>query len=440
MTNAGWYPSPSTPGTEQFWDGVSWTPQFRPLSATPFMAPPAHQADTVQQPHPGQPSDAVFPPIVGGPAPAPPPSSSGGPKALIASLALLAVIFVAGLALFLVIGRNGESEVLDTARAGTADGGGSSTAPTTAAPIAGQPEAVGETSGGESDGGGQADPGSSAPVAPDSVPLGEVLDTGAFRFLVHEVAQVEPANEFSVPDDGKVFVVVDLEITNFSEMTELFSSFDTEAFDDSGFSYDGDFNSPRRDPPLGYVLPGQTRRGDITFQVTEGTSLSYLVVKASSGDRTPYSLSLTGESAGAASTAIDGSAPTQPTDSVPFGQEVDTPTFRYLVHEATTFESEETFTQPQAGFVFVVVDLEITNLTDEAQTSTLFDVEAFDANGFSYRPDFVSPRNEPPFGDFLASQNRRGDLTFQVPAGTDLSYLIVAGFISDDEPVSLNVE
>jgi uncharacterized RDD family membrane protein YckC len=34
-TPAGWYPSPTSPGAEQYWDGNAWTDQLRPPTPTP---------------------------------------------------------------------------------------------------------------------------------------------------------------------------------------------------------------------------------------------------------------------------------------------------------------------------------------------------------------------------------------------------------------------
>jgi hypothetical protein len=38
---AGWYPDPTQPGTQRYWDGSQWTEHRAPLSPAPASAPPA---------------------------------------------------------------------------------------------------------------------------------------------------------------------------------------------------------------------------------------------------------------------------------------------------------------------------------------------------------------------------------------------------------------
>ncbi len=39
-TPAGWYPDPTAPGTERYWDGTAWTDHSRPVAVTPSAPPP----------------------------------------------------------------------------------------------------------------------------------------------------------------------------------------------------------------------------------------------------------------------------------------------------------------------------------------------------------------------------------------------------------------
>lgn len=39
-TPAGWYPDPSAPGSQRWFDGSSWTDQVRPAEAAPAPPPP----------------------------------------------------------------------------------------------------------------------------------------------------------------------------------------------------------------------------------------------------------------------------------------------------------------------------------------------------------------------------------------------------------------
>jgi hypothetical protein len=156
--------------------------------------------------------------------------------------------------------------------------------------IADEPTAEGES---------EADPetsasGTSSEDDPElmSVPLGEVLDTGTFRYVVHEVLEVQSSSRYLQPEEGNVLVAVDLEITNLADEGEDLSLFAIEAFDVEGYSYHLALANPRNDLPIGYVLAGQSRRGDLTFEVPAGTVLAYMVIGDSAFDATPLSLDL----------------------------------------------------------------------------------------------------------------------------------------------------
>lgn len=39
-TPPGWYPDPTAPGTERYWDGTAWTDHSRPVTVAPPAPPP----------------------------------------------------------------------------------------------------------------------------------------------------------------------------------------------------------------------------------------------------------------------------------------------------------------------------------------------------------------------------------------------------------------
>ncbi len=59
MPDSGWYPDPSSPDSERYWDGNAWTTSTRPLQATP-PAPsyeqPSYEQPSYEQPGYGQPA------------------------------------------------------------------------------------------------------------------------------------------------------------------------------------------------------------------------------------------------------------------------------------------------------------------------------------------------------------------------------------------------
>jgi len=68
-TPAGWYPDPTVPGQERWWDGAAWTEAVRPVATppTPTQPPPPPQAPAPPPPPSGPPPGAGYPPPPPGP-------------------------------------------------------------------------------------------------------------------------------------------------------------------------------------------------------------------------------------------------------------------------------------------------------------------------------------------------------------------------------------
>ncbi|MEM7340804.1 MAG: DUF2510 domain-containing protein [Actinomycetota bacterium] len=135
MTNsgpeAGWYPDPTVPGTERWWDGYEWSdavravppPEPAPPAPTP-LAPAAPQpAGMYGAPNapggPGVPAGPGAPPGVPGPPPAlggavggPQKSSGGcGTVAILVVVIGIVVLGIIGLASFLLLARAAEDAI-----------------------------------------------------------------------------------------------------------------------------------------------------------------------------------------------------------------------------------------------------------------------------------------------------------------------------------------
>ncbi|MEM8925481.1 MAG: DUF4352 domain-containing protein [Actinomycetota bacterium] len=492
MADAGWYPSPGEPGSLRYWDGAAWTeyvhdgsvgaapappPADLHVPIPPAETPPAEASTPAPQPPPPgavAPTEATVapnatvvaplaapagadtappaapfappaqppsgPPVVGptsAPAPpgAPPPagsSSTGAP-----GRSLLALVGVGVVLLVILIGvvvlRAGD-DATDVAgqpvapssdTADTTDGAAASDDSTTAAA---DEEAPAD------------EPASAAGVetAEGPVPLGAPVDAGPYRLVVHEVLGVQSANEFSQPEAGNRYVAVDLEITNRSGETLDLNPFSFEVFDTQGFAYAPAVADARRPRPTGVLLAGQTRRGDLTFEVPDEATLSLLVLQRLELGVEPLGIDLTGAPPSEVPATTDDGSVGVPT-LAPLGEVVDGGSFRYLIHGATEVSAESDFEQPEPGNVFIAVDMELTNQTGETEGAPIFGIQAFDADGVAYDYGFKTPRNDAPIGDVLPGQTRRGDLTFEVPAGTTLTYLVV-GDVFDGTPQAIRLQ
>jgi hypothetical protein len=80
---AGWYPDPSTPGQERWWDGAAWSEAVRPVQAPPPPAPPPSVGYAPPPPGSGYapppPPGSGYPPPPPGPGYPPPPGPGYAP-------------------------------------------------------------------------------------------------------------------------------------------------------------------------------------------------------------------------------------------------------------------------------------------------------------------------------------------------------------------------
>lgn len=135
--------------------------------------------------------------------------------------------------------------------------------------------------GGLSDGGDDDSATDQQPLpSPGSGPaIGTPVEAGASRYTVHSIEDPVKAGEFSGPDEGKRWVVI--EVTQEALDKQVSGSpFDFTVQDKDGFIYDFDFGQKEPEFTSRELAPGQRQRGFITFEVPEDAELVAVWVDA----------------------------------------------------------------------------------------------------------------------------------------------------------------
>lgn len=114
--------------------------------------------------------------------------------------------------------------------------------------------------------------------------VGRAVRSGNYELLVNSV--VDPytsSDEFSQPDAGNRYVVVDVSITNVSSGTQDYNSYDFKLRDSDNFQYDSTYSDVQQELSSGSVIAGETIRGKLSFQVPQSARLTRLVFEPDFG-------------------------------------------------------------------------------------------------------------------------------------------------------------
>jgi hypothetical protein len=108
--------------------------------------------------------------------------------------------------------------------------------------------------------------------------IGETLRSGNVELVVNSVTDpYEGTDQSFVPAQGNRWVVADVSITNVSDKAEDFNVYDFTVRDADNFQYDSGGVDVAQDLGFGSLLPDETIRGNVGFEVPEGAVLSRLV-------------------------------------------------------------------------------------------------------------------------------------------------------------------
>src|SRR3990170_1922481 len=114
--------------------------------------------------------------------------------------------------------------------------------------------------------------------APEPGTVGQTIRNGNFELLVHSIEDpYEGSDEFFQPEPGNRWVVVDVSITNVSTEAQDYAPFDFKLKDVDNFEYDPGFVDLPQSLSSGSLLPDDTVRGRIGFEIPASSDIVRLI-------------------------------------------------------------------------------------------------------------------------------------------------------------------
>lgn len=260
-----------------------------------------------------------------------------------------------------------------------------------------------------------------APVpTPSSFAVGDVIEMGDLTMVVLGWS-TPPGDDFTQPESGNRFVVVDLLLVNTGSVADSVSSLlQMELKDGDNRSYDIDIFAPSAtgsSSPEGEIAPGERVRGSVGFQTpADATGLQFVFDASLFGSGRVF-VDLGDEPVAVEPPAQLAGETAAETFAV--GDVIEIGDLSLTVH-GVTFPTGDEFTQPDEDQRFVVVDVAVENRTDATQNiSSLLQMELKDATGQAYDVDLmaqVASGGTSPDGELAPGETLRGQVGFQVPS------------------------
>lgn len=105
---------------------------------------------------------------------------------------------------------------------------------------------------------------------PREFAIGDSVELGDYKMVVHGAQPLQPTNEFSKPAAGNVWIAVDVELTNLSDKaTSMSTLMQFEVQDSANKAYDVAITGENLPSLDGEAPPGGSRRGTLVFEVPE---------------------------------------------------------------------------------------------------------------------------------------------------------------------------
>lgn len=122
--------------------------------------------------------------------------------------------------------------------------------------------------------------------------VGDRVEANGVALTVNGVSAVDEVNDIFTPDEGNIFLVVDVTIESLSEDAS-YNPLYFKVKDSDGFEYNSNFTAP--DPSLksGELSAGDKVRGNVSFEVpadATGLELSYEAINFSGDDPIEFDL------------------------------------------------------------------------------------------------------------------------------------------------------
>lgn len=254
---------------------------------------------------------------------------------------------------------------------------------------------------------------------PSSFAVGDIVEMGDLTMVVLGWS-TPPGDDFTQPDPGNKFVIVDLLFVNTGSEADSLSSFlQMELKDSTSQVYDIDLMAAvaaGANSPEGEIAPGERIRGSVGFQTPADAGGLQFVFDASVFGSGRLFVDLGDEPVAIEPPAQLAGETAAETFAV--GDIIDLGDLGLTVH-GVTFPAGDEFTQPDEGYRFVVVDVAVENRTDTAQNiSSMLQMQLKDATGQAYDVDLmaqVAAGGASPDGELAPGETLRGQIGFQVP-------------------------
>jgi hypothetical protein len=229
-----------------------------------------------------------------------------------------------------------------------------------------------------------------------------------------------PGDEFTQPEEGNKFVVVDILFVNQGlDATNVSSLLQFTLKDTTDQQYDVDLLASLASGENsidGEISPGERVRGKAGFQVPTDASGLVFVFDADIFGSGKVFVELGPEPVAVEPPSEIIGEVEQPTFSV--GDIIEAGEITLTVNEVT-FPVGDEFTQPEENKKFVVVDVSFTNNGSEsANVSSLLQMEVKDDTGQTYEVDImasVASGGSTPDGEISSGETIRGQVGYQVP-------------------------
>lgn len=256
----------------------------------------------------------------------------------------------------------------------------------------------------------------------------ELVEIGDLVVSLNEVFESE-GKEFFEPDEGNKYVIVDLTFYNTgSESYALSSMLGFELVDNETYTYDTSWTAPLKGSLDGTILPGRQLRGQVGFEIPEGSVATELLFDYDLFASGQLVFKLDPELAVEATTFEN---PVEFKDVISVGTPIETDNYTFLVNSFSQSEGSQYF-GPEEGYVYYVLDVSITNKSAESQViSTMLMFEMQDQLGYEYGIAMYTDAKGSVDGDLAAGRTARGEIAFEVPKDLELYHLIYTPEVFD---------
>jgi hypothetical protein len=273
---------------------------------------------------------------------------------------------------------------------------------------------------------------SAATEAPIEAPTEEPTAAGPTTYLVGDIINIgdivmvvlgwdmPPGDDFAKPDEGKVFVAVEVILVNQGDSSDSVSSMLQMGLkDDTGQQYDADFTASMaidESSPDGEISPGERIRGKIGFQVPEDATGLVFVFDADVWGTGKVFVELGSEPF---AVGVPAELPgEQAQEMFAMGDLIEIGDLTLTVNEVTNPPGDD-FNKPDEGNIFVVVDVTITNNSSAAENiSSLMQMSLKDDTGQGYDLDLTASMasdGKTPDGEIAPGETIRGQVGYEVP-------------------------